>query len=440
MSSSRFVDVATARAGSGSLSLPDLGTFAPGTGPAVAAEGTVCLGAMEGKVFALNADGTPQWQAQLPLGQRIIASPAITRDGHYVYVVGVQLDENAAPGAVATLAPRLNRLIRPNGASASWDFPEHLDRVTNVGAPAIWENIPGQIGHVILVSALYRDRFGNAELWLLAFAQTGTLLAEHLVSSWTPGDVVGSGSVWAAIWNSFQFRPGRWVPFHPPPAPYPSVSLSSAPTPTIAVCDRGVAKVHGFTLQFGSNCPLGGACFKELFAPTSHAPRTLWSSAAFLMDGRAIVGTDEGVIFSGGASTPPPPAPGGLEKVLGTPTIAAGARPVIVDLNGRLVTMHQAGGVSTRVQLPGYTMASAAASRTHIFVATTEGLHTLDAAGSTIVGTFPWTDGGIWNPAVGPQGHVYAMAANTLFVFPRPATPGGATNDWGFDPDRPVNG
>jgi hypothetical protein len=32
-----------------------------------------------------------------------------------------------------------------------------------------------------------------------------------------------------------------------------------------------------------------------------------------------------------------------------------------------------------------------------------------------------WVGGGTFAPAIGPQGHVYAMASNVLFVFPPPA-------------------
>ena len=46
---------------------------------------------------------------------------------------------------------------------------------------------------------------------------------------------------------------------------------------------------------------------------------------------------------------------------------------------------------------------------------------------------FPWTGGGALSPAIGPDGRVYAMALNTLFIFP-PPPPGH-----GFVHPRPIS-
>ena len=39
------------------------------------------------------------------------------------------------------------------------------------------------------------------------------------------------------------------------------------------------------------------------------------------------------------------------------------------------------------------------------------------------VASVPWVGGGLHSPAIGPQGHVYAVAANTLYVLPPPWRP-----------------
>lgn len=61
-----------------------------------------------------------------------------------------------------------------------------------------------------------------------------------------------------------------------------------------------------------------------------------------------------------------------------------------------------------------------AASLSYVYVATEDGLHTLDATATTVVQTFPWLGGGGWAPVIGPRGHVYAMASNVLFIFRPP--------------------
>src|SRR6185312_8470585 len=73
--------------------------------------------------------------------------------------------------------------------------------------------------------------------------------------------------------------------------------------------------------------------------------------------------------------------------------------------------------VST-ASLPGQSMASAAASRTHVFVSTTGAFATYDAKTMAEVGNFPWVGGGLSPPAIGPSGRVYAIASNILFIFP----------------------
>ena len=64
--------------------------------------------------------------------------------------------------------------------------------------------------------------------------------------------------------------------------------------------------------------------------------------------------------------------------------------------------------------------ARTAASLSYVYVATGNGLHTLEATATTVVQTFPWVGGGAWAPVIGPGGHRYAMASNVLSVFRPP--------------------
>jgi hypothetical protein len=155
-----------------------------------------------------------------------------------------------------------------------------------------------------------------------------------------------------------------------------------------------------------------------------HAPRSLLSPATILADNHSIVGTDDGMVFGGPAASDLPPITG-LGTIHATPTVAADGRVVAVNSEGEVIGLRD-GGVTSRISLSGRTIARAAASSTHVFVATTDGLNTLDAQGAANLFTFPWAGGGIWAPAVGPHGHVYAMAEDVLYVFPPP------------DPSRPA--
>ncbi|HVE48508.1 MAG TPA: hypothetical protein VNG69_02685, partial [Casimicrobiaceae bacterium] len=45
---------------------------------------------------------------------------------------------------------------------------------------------------------------------------------------------------------------------------------------------------------------------------------------------------------------------------------------------------------------------------------------TLDADAQLELQRFDWVGGGISPPAIGPDGRVYAIASNILFIFPPP--------------------
>jgi hypothetical protein len=85
-------------------------------------------------------------------------------------------------------------------------------------------------------------------------------------------------------------------------------------------------------------------------------------------------------------------------------------RAQLVVLDGR--------NVVKKVALAGNASASATASRTHLFVSTTDALQTFDPATLTELSSMPWSEGGRSQPVISPLGFVYAVAGDTLFVFP----------------------
>ena len=89
-------------------------------------------------------------------------------------------------------------------------------------------------------------------------------------------------------------------------------------------------------------------------------------------------------------------------------------------MSGSEMVVLRANMVESRKKLPGQSVVRAAASQTHVFVATSEALVTFDANARTEVRRLPWNGGGFWPPVIGPQGHVYAMANKVLFVFRPP--------------------
>jgi hypothetical protein len=96
--------------------------------------------------------------------------------------------------------------------------------------------------------------------------------------------------------------------------------------------------------------------------------------------------------------------------------------------DGRLVVINRGGAMSVinshsvvlQQQLNGESIASAAASCTHLSVSTTNELVTFDLKTMLPVARLSLTGGGFNAPIIGPFGHVYAMTNVGLFVFAAP--------------------
>jgi len=418
MAGNGFVDVVTRPAGAHSLSVPGLGTFAPGAGPAIGSDGTVYLGTLEGKVIALHADGSRFWNRQLPSGTQIIASPAVGAD-QSVYVVGVSpvVHDHRDGQNLNIYRAALYKFTAGGGAPVgnSTVFPDLRSSPAATsfgprftGAPSIW-----QFGadEAVMVPAGYPTLVGQ-DLHILAFAPGGGVMADALPARWNSGDVTGD---WGE--GPFGFTPT----VIPPPAhpPMPGLSVFTNPqggTPFVTIADRLQNQIVGFTFCVGPSCtPAPG--FTERFR-TQHAPSVLLSSPTTLPDSHTAVGTTDGVVFSGPNGTTASPLTG-LHSVYAAPSVAADGRVVLVSVDGS-ITVFKDHAVVSRLNLSNPSVVPATASRTHVFVSTQDGFHTLDALAQLEVLNFPWNGGGIWPPAIGPDGRVYAMASNVLFIFPPP--------------------
>jgi hypothetical protein len=176
-----FVDVATRPAGSGSRSVPNLGTFAPGAGPVIASDGTVYLGTMEGKVIALHADGSPFWSRDINPGEAIFASPAVGTDGS-VYVIGTKTERDHRVGAQdkTVILSTLHKFTSSGGWLAKTPFPDHPGSRGSSAPPNIVRL--GDV-EVVLAPAVYFVPNSTAEdVRLVGFAAAGGVLIDQLVS------------------------------------------------------------------------------------------------------------------------------------------------------------------------------------------------------------------------------------------------------------------
>jgi hypothetical protein len=178
------------------------------------------------------------------------------------------------------------------------------------------------------------------------------------------------------------------------------------------------------------------AGFMERFR--THDPARFMRSSPMPLFGHSAVGTTRidkneefgGEIVFAGPSTSelPPVRPLPPSPIVATPTRLADVRFVALesrsDGSAVLVMKRVAAPVRVRVlsrtSLTGQSIAAPAASRTHVFVSTAGAFHSFDAGTMTEVGRLSWVGGGLSPPAIGPAGHVYAIASNILFIFPPP--------------------
>jgi hypothetical protein len=431
-----FADVDTKPAAGGSLSVPGLGTFAPGAGPVIAPDGSVYLGTQEGKLIALHADGKPFWNRQIEADESIVASPAIGADGS-VYVIGAKLKITKIGGIIGAkkteIASTLYAFNATGALLARTPFPAGLRAPTT--APPNIVSVGGR--EIILAPAPYKNPHptvkNGVDVRLIGFLTTGGVVLNKLAAPHPGSDVITGGGlstsdlkfiyctsaplhppsfIYCALSGAYDYNPQR-LPNPPPfPPPLPGIAVftfAGGGAPHVIVSDQRHTIVD-FTVT-GSK-PRLTQVFRD-----GDPQRTLLSPPMVLPEGRTLASTaGEQIVFSGpNASKLAPVANPGI--VYGPATLTVNGFAVVVGTNG--LSLLKDGKMVSQASLPpSYT--SAAASRTHVFVSTTDAFITFDADAQLELQRFDWVGGGKSPPAIGPDGRVYAIASDILFIFQPP--------------------
>ncbi len=450
---SGFVDVVTLPAERPS-NVAGIGSFAPGAGPVVAADGTFYLGNKEGQLMSFKADGTRNWTQGITPGFSIVASPIVGSDGA-IYVVGTRVVKNTE------VSPPLIRydssLYKFTAAGQlAWQtaFPNGFQGPTVSAPPNIWK-LPGD-SDVVMVPAEYPNRLtGGYDINLVAFSSTGAVLDNVKVKTMVQ-QVTGSSDMplWCAtiftilsclLGSDFNPSGGDYVsdPATQLPAdiklPRPGaaiVKFSSAIEPFILVSNQHQDFV-GYTFP--------GRRFREAFRVHDES-RYLISPPMVMPDGHTVIaatGSDgKGrILFLGPNGVSWPAIKGPVAQA--PATLLADGRVAVVE-NVMRMSILNGKNLERQVPLPGQSMVAAAASRNHLFVSTAGSFLTYDPATWQKLAEISWVGGGTVTPVIGPQGYVYAMASNVLFVFPPPqAMAAPLTGDTGgtkvnTDPGQPV--
>jgi hypothetical protein len=422
-----FENIATAPADSQrAIKVPNIGTIGLGAGPVIAPDGTIYVGNEEGEVIALHADGTPYWRRKVADRQNIVASPVIGADGT-VYVVGTsRAKDHRVDPPVTLYSSSLHRFTASGGYLGATPFPQHEHGGAALAPPNIWRY---QGKEMVIVPATYRHR--NMDVRMIAFDPNGVVVADQLVTTIVPELFGGNGKpAWETVVCGLTIIGCIGADFERTGGALPSgvdgvgvFTYALGGTPFVVISDN-LHDVVGYTFS--------GGAFIESFR-VHDKNRFMRSAPTILPDGHTIIAVERvkidddgapvgsgegGAIFAGPNFNKVAPI-GGISIPYATPTRLADGRVLLLE-GYESLTVLENNAVAARVTLYGNSIVSPAASQTHVFVSMPEAFITLDASSLAEVSRVSWTGGGTSQPAIGPKGHVYAIAAGTLYVFPPP--------------------
>jgi hypothetical protein len=320
--------------------------------------------------------------------------------------------------------------FHPGGAWAWTPFPIHggdskgwgEDGGATTAPPNIWR---ANGTEAIMVPVFYPGRIAGKDLYLLAFSTSGVELDNIVVRQYPSPTTTGGSDFWGFIWGLIQcipllqcdfskLPPEEYGPFYEAGWQLPGVAIRPDPNneraPFVVMSDSNQDKVtYAFSPQTG---------FSEVNRST-HTLRTFTTPPVVQGNGTTATGTLDGYLTFTGANFAQLPAAGGLGTLTAAPTRLADGRLVVISREGR-ISVLSGSTVTWQSQLGGESIASAAASCTHLFVATTNEFVTIDVNTMLPVAKLQWIGGGLAAPVIGPGGHVYAIASDSLFVFPPP--------------------
>src|SRR5262245_14904073 len=406
----------------------DVGQVAPGANPVIGPDGTLYIGNLAGELVALHPDGTPYWRRKLnPEHGSIFASSAVGADGSIYVVSTMSYLDHRSGTPVSIHTAFLHKFLAGGAWAFSKTFPKAtLYPFTDGGASTAPPNIWRWNGtEAIMVPVVYKA-LGRSELRIIAFSTGGVVLGDKRVTVQVY-DINGTTTTFLqgiidSFVDCFTNGPICLIPdFGGPPLPG-GVPDAGWPQPGVAIWESG----QGSPYVWVADSIRSTVAYK--FDPTTRFSEVYRSTATFdrlssppvaLDNLVAAVGLDNGCLrFERENSSLCPPA---SDAVTPAPTRLADGRLVTIARNGNLA-VTEGHSLVLQQRLNGESIASAAASCTHLFVSSTREFVTFDPKSMMPVARFSWAGGGRHAPIIGPLGQVYALMNAGLFVFAPPPT------------------
>ncbi|HYO84369.1 MAG TPA: hypothetical protein VES20_23395, partial [Bryobacteraceae bacterium] len=401
--------------------------------PVIGPDGTVYLGTADGILRSYRPDGTASWTRQINKEHGgFYGSPVVGRDGS-IYLVS-SIPSMQSPNRVNE---SFVHKFSPGGAWIYWKplpraaiYPFADGGLTN--APLNMWDVNGL--EVLMVPVKYKG-LGRESIDLLALAANGGVLMgrthvniEVYQISTLPS--FGRYLPYCLALNIWNFELGCLIPMMlsgpsfgspastPPPfagAGFPMAGVTMLLNsgegigPRIAVTDsKNVKAMYTFSPETG---------FTRIFHLST--PDLNYTTTGTRVSSGVLTGTLQGRLTRTGSNLLEQPAQASLGTLTATPTLTKESNWLVMSREGTLTRLATSGRVS--VTPGGESIASAAASCTHVFVSTKAGFFTYDANTLQQVAAVPTTGtGGLSSPVIGLKGEVYVVMGQYLFAFKSP--------------------
>ncbi len=385
-----YANVTTAPATGTPRKIENYGPFAPGAGFAIASNGYVFVGNDRGGVFGFNAEGTTTpFTAQLDPGETIAGAPLIGPNDD-IYVVGVKGRGTKQPES------SLSRFTIGGVPKERLLFPEHGgSRGEVMGAPVVFRTGNGANALIAAVVAYPNQLTGGYETRLVTFVNVTPFLDQRVdvlvPETKEAADVVVKGRI----------KPRGGVAIYTP---------GSGNQPYFLVSD-GFQSLSGF--RFTNN-----GLVEDFHLRDDSRFHSIVGTPMLTVDGYYYVGTTKGLMIG----RPGNQLPLFTKKEMKTNAPGAALRKPgrVAVAGGHPIDLYSGPQPGSSYHHGGETYTAIAASYTHLYVSFTDALLTFANPGFSPAGRFDWTGGGQNPPAIGPKGHVYAIANNAIYVFPPP--------------------
>lgn len=402
-----FVDRVSAPALSPLRIVDGLGSFADGTVPVVASSGKVFLANQQGKVMAFHPDGTKLWQVDLGTGWSVTSNPALSDFDVLFLLATRQYTDHRVEPAVERFDTELISVSEDGRVLFRTALPKNGQGVIPT-APLNF--VRGPDGRQALVfPARYSYAGGNQATHLFVYdlvARSAPIADVTVTQKQVP--MTGHYSAWFGHGFNVHVGPSDHPGDFERPflKPAPGAAVPQGPGANNGGLDPSLVTIND-TLGNLVRYRYTGEALVEL---ERRGDGDAVSGPAVARNGVVLYARYKDITILQLDGT----------KQLRATDAASGALPAVRP-DGRVLAPIKRGvseaGAGRAVDSGSESGVAPVMTRNHLYLAGKLGLVTYRSDDLQEVARYPWVNGGRQQPAIGPNGEVYAVADNKLHVF-----------------------